>query len=255
MSDKLQYRLSKLVSLKSKFSRNEAEKIIRDGAVFVNGSKITYPSAIVYEDDKIDIKGFEVKKIPTAVEIIAFNKPRGFVVTRKDEKQRPTIYSILPKQFSDFTYVGRLDMNTEGLILLTNNAKIAHELEDPQNGFEREYEVRVFGLINDDKIDRMQKGVSIDGMHYKAKSVTIKKKKSDSSKNTWLSVILETGKNREVRKLLDFFNLRVNRLVRVRYGDVLLSGLPLGAYISFHRTKLTKFIQSIEEKCGKKITF
>lgn len=248
-------RLSKQVSLVSRFSRNEAEKLIHSGKVFVNGEKITSATSIVSIEDKIEIKGFATNEIPTEIKIIAFNKPRGFVVSKKDEKGRSTIYSILPKQFANYVYVGRLDMNTEGLILLTNNSKIAHELEDPNNQFEREYEVRVFGLITEEKLKRMQKGVSIDGMHYKAKSVAIKKQKTSDSKNAWLKIILETGKNREVRKLVEFFNLRVNRLIRVRYASVNLAQIATGQCLELHQRKITQVVKSIEDKCKKKITF
>jgi 23S rRNA pseudouridine2605 synthase len=253
MNEENKNRLSKQIALISKFSRNEAEKLIHAGRVLVNGSKITSATYYVTPEDKIQIKGEAIRKAPSEVKIIAFNKPRGFVVTRQDEKGRKTIYSILPPEFSNYVYVGRLDMNTEGLILLTNSGKIAHELEDPANGFEREYEVRVFGIVSEDKLNRMHKGVSIDSLHYKAKSVFVKKKKEETSKNTWLTVILDTGKNREVRKLMEFFNLQVNRLVRVRYANVALSGLPIGAYTPLHRTKLAKVTAEIESKCGKKV--
>lgn len=247
-------RLSKQVSLVSKFSRNEAEKLINSGSVSVNGKVVKSATFFVEEGDdiKIEGKGIPIKKI-SETKIIIFNKPRGFVVTRKDEQNRKTIYSILPNQFSNYIYVGRLDINTEGLVLLTNNSKLAHELEMPENGFEREYEVRVFGIVSEDKIKRMIKGVSIDGMHYKAKSVSVKKRKTDDSKNTWLSIILTTGKNREVRKLMNFFNLRVNRLMRVRYASFVIGNIPLGAYMEVHRTKLAKVISEVEEKCRKNL--
>jgi 23S rRNA pseudouridine2605 synthase len=248
-------RLSKQVSLISKFSRNEAEKLIHSGKVFVNGEKTKSATAFVSSEDKIEIRGEILQKEPTEIKVIAFNKPRGFVVTKNDEKGRKTIYSILPKAFANYIYVGRLDINTEGLILLTNSGKLAHELESPQNGFEREYEVRVFGLVSDDKINRMQKGVTIDGLHYKAKTVFIKKRRTEDSRNTWLTVILETGKNREVRNLMEFFNLKVNKLLSVRYANITLSGLPLGAYLELHRSKLAKVIELVEEKCKKELTF
>jgi 23S rRNA pseudouridine2605 synthase len=250
-----QRRLSKQVSLISKFSRNEAEKLINSGKVFVNGKCTTSATMFVSSEDKIEIKGEGLMREPSQIKLIAFNKPKGFIVTKKDESGRKTIFDILPKQLSSFMYVGRLDMNTEGLLLLTNSGRLAHEFEDPENGFEREYEVRVFGLITEEKINRMQKGVTIDGLHYKAKAVFIKKRKTDDSKNTWLTVILDTGKNREVRKLMEFFNLRVNKLIRVRYANVSLSGLPLGSYMELHRTKLAKILQLVEEKCGKKVSF
>jgi 23S rRNA pseudouridine2605 synthase len=141
------------------------------------------------------------------------------------------------------------------LLLLTNSGRLAHELESPQNGFEREYEVRVFGIVSEDKMNRMQKGVTIDGLHYKAKSVSIKKKKTDDSKNTWLTIILDTGKNREVRKLMEFFNLKVNKLIRVRYANVAISGLQVGSYLELHRTKLAKVLELVKEKCKKEISF
>lgn len=251
MSDIEKFRLSKFISLISKFSRNEAEILINKGSVKVNGEIIKSATFFVTRNDDVKIEGAKKLSLVKETKIIAFNKPRGFVVTRKDEKGRKTIYSLLPSEFSNYIYIGRLDIQTEGLILLTNNGDLAHAMEDPQNGFEREYEVRVFGVINEDKIDRMQKGVSIDGLHYKAKSVSILKRKSEGSTNTWLSVVLTTGKNREVRKLMKFFNLSVNRLVRVRYANVALGALPVGAYMQLHRTKLAKVLTEVSAKCSK----
>lgn len=251
MSEIEQFRLSKLVSLISKFSRNEAEKLINQGKVKVNGEVIKSATAFVTKTDDIKIDGAPVIRRTSETKIIAFHKPRGFVVTRKDEQGRKTIYSLLPSEFSNYIYIGRLDIQSEGLLLLTNNGDLAHEMEDPKNGLEREYEVRVFGYVTDDKINRMQKGVSIDGLHYKAKSVSILKRKTEGSTNTWLSVVLTTGKNREVRKLMKFFNLSVNRLIRARYGNVLLGSLPVAAHMPLHRAKLAKVLSEISEKCKK----
>jgi 23S rRNA pseudouridine2605 synthase len=248
-------RLSKQVSLISKFSRNEAEKLINSGRITVNGSVNKSATSYVKPSDSIKIEGAKtLEKTDKLIKIIALNKPRGFVVTRKDEKNRKTIYSFLPHEFSNYIYVGRLDINSEGLILLTNSGSLAHELEDPINEFEREYEVRVFGYVTPDKINRMIKGVSIDGLHYKAKSVEIKKRKTDDSKNTWLNVVLTSGKNREVRKLMEFFNLTVNRLVRIRYAHFSLNSIPLGAFMEIHRTKTEKVILSVQDKCQKILT-
>lgn len=245
----LPIRLSKQVSLISKFSRNEAEKLINSGKVFVNGEKTTSSTQFVSETDKIEIRGENLipSKLASETKIIALHKPRGLVVTRKDEKSRKTIYSILPPSFSNYIYIGRLDIQSEGLILLTNSGDLAHKMELPANAVEREYEVRVFGIVSEEKINRMQKGVSIDSLLYKAKSVQIKKQKTEDSKNTWLSVVLTSGKNREVRKLMEFFNLKVNRLVRVRYGTVSLSSLPIGAYIELHRTKVAKILTDVKD--------
>lgn len=239
----------------SNFSRNEAEKLINQKKVKVNGEVINSATFFVTKEDKIIIEGVKPDKIATKIKdisIIALNKPRGLVVTRKDEKNRKTIYSILPSQYANYIYIGRLDMQSEGLILLTNSGDLAHAMESPKNEFEREYEVRVFGYLTPDKINRMTKGVSIDGLLYKAKSVTIKKRKGEDSANTWLSIVLVTGKNREVRKLMEFFNLSVNRLVRVRYGNVLLNAsMPVGSYMPLHRTKLAKILTEVSQKCGK----
>lgn len=254
-NDTVKIRLSKKISLISDFSRKEAEVLIRESKIKVNQKIETSPAFLVDNQDLIQI---DEKKIPNKVlseiKIIAFNKPRGCVVTKSDEKDRKTIYSLLPRQYSNFIYIGRLDINTEGLLLLTNSGSFAREMELPANGFEREYEVRVFGLVTPEKLNRMVKGVSIDRLHYKASHVTIKKRYSDNSKNTLLSIILTTGKNREVRKLMEFFNLKVNRLKRVRYGSIMIGSLPLGGCIEFHRTKTHKLIKEIELKCQKNLT-
>ena len=247
-------RLSKKVALVSKFSRNEAEKLINSGKVSVNGTVVRSATQFVGEEDVVKIEGEKLAKPLSEIKILAMHKPKGFVVTRNDEKGRKTIYSLIPPQFSNYIYIGRLDMNSEGLLLLTNSGDLAHEMELPANGFEREYEVRVFGFLDEKKFDRMQKGVTIDGMHYKVKSVSIKKRKNDDSKNTWLTIILETGKNREIRKLMEFFNLSVSRLIRVKYANVALSALPLASYMELPKAKVLKVLKEVEKQCGKKFS-
>ena len=242
-------RLSKKVSMISKFSRNEAEKLINAGKVFVNGEMIKSATKFVLDSDKVEVRGEKMipSKLSSETKILALHKPRGLVVTRSDEKARKTIYSILPPTFSNFIYIGRLDIQSEGLLLLTNNGELAHEMELPAHCYEREYEVSVFGIVSDDKINRMMKGVSIDSLLYKAKSVEVKKRKTDDSKNTWISVVLTGGKNREIRKLMEFFNLKVNRLIRVRYGTVSIGALPVGAYMELHRTKVAKILENAKK--------
>lgn len=248
-------RLSKQIALVSKFSRNEAEKLINAGHVTVNGKVVKSATFYVNQDDAVKINNASyAPKADAAIKVYAFHKPRGLVVTKSDEKNRKTIYSVLPPFLSNYVYIGRLDMNTEGLILLTNSGNLAHEMESPKNEFEREYDVRVFGTIDAHKIDRMTKGVSIDGLHYKAKSVTIKKQQTRDSKNVWLTVTLTTGKNREIRKLMEFLNLKVNRLIRTKYDSVSLGKLPVGGIIELHRSKLAKIVASVSKKCQKPLT-
>ncbi len=154
-----------------------------------------------------------------------FFKPNGVIVTSKDKENRKTIYDIIPKNLKKVISIGRLDINSEGLILLTNSGEFSRYLELPINNFERQYKVRVRGDVDLNKIKLIEKGITIDGINYSKNKIAIGKK---TGVNSWLSITLKEGKNREIRKLFKHIDLSVNRLLRVSYGPFKLEDMKEG---------------------------
>ena len=255
-------RLSKYVSLKKEIPRRSAEELIKNGFVKVDGEVVSNPTFFFEGEHEITI-GAEVKnqgdskKSETIdlsdVKIAAFYKPAGYIVTRSDEKSRKTIYDILPNELRDFIYIGRLDLNSEGLLLLTNNGHVSQFLEKPINRFEREYRVRIFGFIDEKKLTRIQKGVVIEGVSYRPKKVelergeTLATTQEPKKQNLWLNIVLETGKNREVRKLMEHFNLQVSKLIRVRYGKIKVGLLKAGDVVFVDKRSVESICKKIIE--------
>jgi 23S rRNA pseudouridine2605 synthase len=225
MSNTEQWRLSKFISLFANISRNEAEKDIGKGLVTVNSSLPKNSAVIVTSKDFISYKKRRIlasKSTITKAEEVhcyALYKPVGVIVTRSDEKNRQTVYSLLPKEMSNFHYVGRLDFNSEGLLFFTNNAQFARNIENPKHQIPRTYHVKAYGMIDEKKLNRMQKGVIIEGISHKPESIKILPRTKENSANTWLEITLITGKNREIRKLLEHFNLKVVKLIRFSFGE------------------------------------
>lgn len=219
-------RLSKYLATFCSISRREAEKAVMSGAVLVNGIKPKNAASIISENDNVAYDSIKAKtdkvKLNENEQIIccAIYKPVGLIVTRSDEQSRQTIYSILPQWMYDFHYVGRLDLNSEGILLFTNSSSFARKLENPKTGIERIYHVKAHGMLDQKKLIRMQKGVMINGESYKPEQIKILPRTKDSSSNTWLEITLKSGKNREIRKLLEHFNLQVAKLIRHSFGNI-----------------------------------
>ncbi len=217
-------RIAKVIARAGVCSRRDAERLIADGKVKVNGKTINSPALNVSDTDKIAVGG---KLIPTKekTRLWKYHKPTGLVTTHKDEKDRQTVFSSLPPDMPRVISVGRLDLNSEGLLLLTNDGELARRLEMPKNAWKRRYRVRVFGEPTKDMIAQLKKGVEIDGVQYGEISVTIDRVKGD---NSWLTIALQEGKNREIRKVMEHFGYQVSRLIRVAYGPFQLGSLPEG---------------------------
>ena len=160
------------------------------------------------------------------IKLLIFNKPKGCITTQNDEKERKTIYYYLPKKFHEFHYIGRLDYNTEGLLILTNNKKYKRELENPQNNITRRYVVKVVGNIDAKKINSMNQKIYGELVYKKP---NIKLLSQNKNTNT-LIFELHEGKNREIRKICEIFNLRVDSLKRINFGQYHLKGIPIGGY-------------------------
>lgn len=217
-------RLAKFMARSGVCSRRDAEEYIRQGRVTINGEIVSTPAFNIQGDEKVLFDG---EKLPQKdrTRLWLYHKPAGLVTTHKDNEGRPTVFDNLPIGLPRVISVGRLDLNSEGLLLLTNNGELSRELELPKNAWSRRYRVRVHGRVDLKKLEELQQGVTIDGVTYGRVVAVID---SQNGSNTWLSVTLNEGKNREIRKLMKFIGLEVARLIRVSYGPFQLGSLKKG---------------------------
>ena len=207
-------RIAKVIARAGLASRREAEAWIAAGRVSVNGKPIASPALNVSPRDRIAVDG---QPLPgrTRTRLFLCNKPRGLVTTHSDPEGRPTIFGALPKHLPRLISVGRLDMNTEGLLLLTNDGGLARALELPATGWVRRYRVRALGRVTQETLDGLKKGVSVEGVHYGPIEATLERQLES---NCWLAVAIREGKNREVRRVMESIGLKVSRLIRVAFG-------------------------------------
>jgi 23S rRNA pseudouridine2605 synthase len=217
-------RIAKIMGRAGLCSRREAEEWIASGRVQVNGKKITSPALNVTSEDVVRVDGkLLAGKEPTRLWL--YHKPAGLMTTHKDPKGRPTVFDTLPKNMPRVISVGRLDLNSEGLLLLTNDGELARKLEMPSTGWIRRYRVRVFGDVTPKMLAEMKKGVTVEGVHYGSVEAVVDSTKGD---NSWLTVSLKEGKNREIRRIFEHFGCKVSRLMRTSYGPLQLGGLSKG---------------------------
>lgn len=218
-------RIAKVLSRAGVASRREAERMIEAGRVKVNGQHISSPALNVQGTDKITVDGKEVSP-PEPARLWLYHKPTGLVTTDNDEKGRETIYSALPEDMPRVMSVGRLDINSEGLLLLTNDGGVKRRLELPTTGWLRRYRVRINGRPTDATLDPLRRGISSEGENFQPMQVTLDRQQGA---NAWLTVGLREGKNREIRRALAELDLSVNRLIRISYGPFQLGELKPGA--------------------------
>ncbi|MGB0748672.1 MAG: pseudouridine synthase [Magnetospiraceae bacterium] len=217
-------RIAKVMARAGLCSRRDAERWIEAGRVSVNGTVLTSPAVTVTPADQVLVDG---KPLPTAAQtrLWRYHKPAGLVTTHKDPEGRPTVFDRLPPEMGRVISIGRLDLTTEGLLLLTNDGAIARHIELPATGWQRRYRVRVWGDVEEKQLQSLAKGITVDGVTYGSITATLDKVQGS---NAWLTLSLAEGKNREVRKVLEHFGLAVNRLIRVAYGPFQLGKLPKG---------------------------
>ncbi|HCI07654.1 MAG TPA: pseudouridine synthase, partial [Sulfitobacter sp.] len=217
-------RIAKVIARAGVASRRDVERMIEEGRVYVNGSKVERAALNVTAADRITVDGKQVGE-PDAPRLWLYHKPAGLVTSDRDEKGRKTIYDEMPEDLPRVLAIGRLDINSEGLLLLTNDGGIKRKLELPSTGWLRRYRVRVNGRPTEDTFAPLRNGVIVDGEKYQAMQVTIDRQQGA---NAWLTVGLREGKNREIRRAMQDVGLTVNRLIRISYGPFQLGDLKQG---------------------------
>ena len=224
-NDKAGERVAKVIARAGLASRREAEEWIAAGRVAINGTVIVTPARNVTAADRISVDGEPLPK-RERTRLFLYHKPRGLVTTHADPRGRATIFQRLPKHLPRLISVGRLDFNTEGLVLLTNDGGLARVLELPATGWLRRYRVRAHGSATQAKLDELRAGVTVDGIHYGPIEATLDRVQGS---NLWLTLAIREGKNREVRNVLGDLGLTVTRLIRVSFGPFQLGELAEGA--------------------------
>jgi 23S rRNA pseudouridine2605 synthase len=224
-------RIAKVIARAGLASRRQAEAWIVAGRVAVNGLVIASPALNVSASDRIAVDGEPLPR-RERTRLFLYHKPRGLLTTHADPAGRPTIFGVLPKSLPRVISVGRLDINTEGLLLLTNDGGLARALELPATGWLRRYRVRAHGEVKQDELDRLRNGITIDGIRYGEIEAKLDRAQGSaqgsSGRNVWLTFAIREGKNREVKNVMDHLGLAVNRLIRVSFGPFQLGDLPEG---------------------------
>jgi len=218
-------RIAKVLARAGLCSRREAERWIAEGRVAVNGKQLESPAVTVADSDRIAVDG---KPIPArqATRLWRYHKPRGRVTTARDPQGRPTVFDDLPPGMPRVVTVGRLDLNSEGLLLLTNDGELKRRLELPATGWARRYRVRVHGAVDPAALAALATGLTIEGIRYGPVRATLERQQGG---NAWLAMSLTEGKNREVRRICEHLGWPVSRLIRIAYGPFQLGSLPPGA--------------------------
>lgn len=237
-------RIAKVMARAGLCSRRDAEKWIEAGRVKVNGKVLTSPALAVTPADTIEVDGEKLKEAEKT-RLFLFHKPEGLVTTNRDEKGRKTIFDALPKEIGRVVTVGRLDLNTEGLLLLTNDGELSRYLELPATGWVRKYRVRAHGRVSQERLDKLKDGMKYEGVKYGPIDAKLE---SSQGSNTWIEVSLTEGKNREVRNVMEALGLQVNRLIRLSYGPFQLGQMPKGAVLEIKHQQLRDQIKGYFKK-------
>ena len=224
-------RIAKAIARAGICSRRDAEKLIEQGCVKVNGKKISSAALNITTDDKIIVNGKPLPKLEQT-RLFLYHKPPGLVTTHRDEKGRSTVFDELPDHMPRVVSIGRLDLNTEGLLLLTNDGGLARHLELPDTGWKRKYRVRVNGKVNERRLLSLKNGITVEGVRYKSIDAELESQPEDREEtgaNSWISITLREGKNREIRRIMEALGLKVTRLIRTDYGPFSLGKMQRGA--------------------------
>jgi len=218
-------RIAKLLARAGIASRREVERMIAEGRIAIDGVVVETPATLLTSLAGVTVDGNPVREAEAA-RLFLYHKPKGLLVTERDPAGRPTIYDRLPKGLPRLVPVGRLDLATEGLLLLTTDGGLKRQLELPATGVERVYRARAYGNVTQAQLEELIDGVEIEGIRYGAIDANMERR---TGANVWIELKLTEGKNREVRRVLEYLGLEVSRLIRTRYGPFVLGDLPVGA--------------------------
>jgi 23S rRNA pseudouridine2605 synthase len=234
-------RIAKLLARAGIASRREIERMIEERRIAIDGVPVEKPATLLTSLHGVTVDGQPVKA-PAAARLFRFHKPVGLITAERDPQGRPTIYDRLPKDLPRLMPVGRLDLNTEGLLLLTTDGGLKRQLELPSSGIERTYRARVFGDISQEQLEALIEGIEIEGVRYGSIDANLERR---TGRNGWVEMKLTEGKNREVRRVLEHFGLKVSRLIRTAYGPFLLGDLPAGAVDEVRQHDLVQFRKTL----------
>lgn len=249
-------RIAKLLARAGVASRREVERMIADARITLHGKPVKTPATFL-----TSLKGVSVDGKPVAAAeptmLVAFHKPTGLITAERDPAGRATIYSALvnalPKDTPRLMPIGRLDLNTEGLLLLTNDGGLKRQMELPATGIPRTYRARAFGEVSQEQLEDLIEGVEIDGVRYGSIDANLERGGSAAggsggrAKNNWIEMTITEGKNREVRRVLEYLDLKVNRLIRTAYGPFVLGDLPRGQAARIRKQDLGRFMSSLKK--------
>lgn len=235
-------RIAKLLARAGVASRREIERMIADGRVTLNGEKIETPATLLKSLHGVAVDGKAVKQAePT--KLYLFHKPEGCLTAERDFSGRKTIYDILPTDLPRLMPIGRLDLNTEGLLLLTNDGEFKRQMELPSTGVERTYRARCFGDVSQEQLEELIHGIEIEGVRYGKIDANLERR---TGRNGWVEMTLTEGKNREVRRVLEHLGLEVSRLIRTRYGPFVLGDMKVGDVGEVRRVDLIEFRKTLK---------
>jgi len=234
-------RIAKLLARAGIASRRDVERMIAEGRIALDGQKLTTPATLLETLQGVTVDGQPVKPAGAA-RLFLFYKPAGCLTAARDPKGRPTIYDKLPPGLPRLMPVGRLDYNTEGLLLMTNDGGLKRQLELPSSGVSRVYRARAFGDVSQDQLEELAEGVTIEGVRYGSIDANMERR---TGRNCWIEMRLTEGKNREVRRVLEYLGMQVSRLIRIAYGPFTVEGLAPGAVAEIAREDLFRFRQTL----------
>ncbi|WP_228275043.1 pseudouridine synthase [Stakelama tenebrarum] len=241
-------RIAKLLARAGIASRREIERMIAEGRIAIDGVPLDTPATLITSLRGVTVDGKPVKA-PDPARLFRFHKPAGVLTAASDPKGRATIYDRLPKGLPRLMPVGRLDLNTEGLLLMTTDGGLKRQLELPASGVERSYRARAYGDVTQAQLEELIEGVEIDGVRYGQIDANLERR---TGANVWIELTLTEGKNREVRRVLEYLGLQVSRLIRTRYGPFHLADLPTGAVDEIRQHDLVLFRKTLEGSGGGK---
>ena len=234
-------RLAKLLARAGVASRREIERMIEARRIAIGGVAVETPATIVTSLHGVTVDGQPVQE-PAPARLFRYHKPPGLLTAERDPKGRPTIYDRLPAGLPRVVPVGRLDLNTEGLLLLTTDGGLKRQLELPATGVPRTYRARAYGNVSQEQLENLIDGIEIDGIRYGSIDANLERR---TGANTWIELTLAEGKNREVRRVLEHLGLRVSRLIRTAYGPFPLADMPAGAVDEVRQHDLVAFRKTL----------